>query len=100
GALSVRTRPCEPYYNRSRLGYAELLLICDVIGTPVAMAIGWGLARRGYTSRVYLHLNVQWLWLLTAASLYLFGPVTTPLWLIFALLGFYSILCFDAGIVA
>src|SRR5262245_50474483 len=90
----------EPYYNRSLLRYAELMLICDVIGTPVAMAIGWVLARRGHTSRVYLHLNVQWLWLLSAASLYLFGPVTTPLWLIFALLGFYSLLCFDAAIVA
>jgi len=90
----------EPYYNRSLLRYAEFMLICDVIGTPVAMAIGWGLARRGHTSRVYLHLNMQWLWLLTAASMYLFGPVTTPLWLIFALLGFYSLLCLDAAIVA
>src|SRR5262249_8115206 len=90
----------EPYYDRAILRYLVLVLVFDVVASLVVMAVGWRLARQGRTSRGHLHLNMQWWFLLGAGALYLHGPVTTPLWLIFALFGFYGLLFFDAGIVA
>jgi class 3 adenylate cyclase len=88
----------EPYISRAALqhmlevgtGYLVFAAVLALVGLLVRRSKRW--------KRVYLHVANQSWWLLFAWAAYMVGLVTSPLWVLYIMAGFFCLLLFDLPI--
>jgi class 3 adenylate cyclase len=88
----------EPYLNRDAL--RVLLWVCAIypLRLPIVVPLGLALRRSPRWGRVFAHFISQIWWLSLALATYMHGPATTPLWVLYPVLGLLSLLLFDARV--
>src|SRR5262245_17033028 len=95
GRYMIRHPESEPYYDRGLLAILIQLLGLHVGLTVVFVAVGLWLRHAQRGGRGYVYVSVLYWWLVFALIAYLHGLATTPLWTVFPLLGFFTLLLFD-----
>lgn len=85
----------EPYVSRAALEHIVKVATGYVIFAAILIAVGFRLGRTNRGARVYAYIaNLSW-WLLFAWVAYLLGLATTPLWVVYIMLGFMCLLLFE-----
>jgi serine phosphatase RsbU (regulator of sigma subunit) len=95
GRYMLQHPESEPYYDRGVLAILIRMLAVHVGLTVVFVVVGIWLRHAQRGRRAYLYVVVLYWWLMFAWIAYLHGPATTPLWAVFPLLGFFTLLLFD-----
>jgi len=95
GLYLLRHPELESYFDRDMLWVLTWMLVVHVGLAVVFGAVGLRLRRTGRGVRAYLYVMMQYWWLAFAWIAYIHGPTTTPLWTIFPIVGFFTLLLFE-----
>jgi class 3 adenylate cyclase len=90
----------EPYISRAALAHMRDVGIGFVIFVALMIPIGLLVRHTKGWRRLYLHVANQSWWLMFAWAAYLVGLVTSPMWVLYIMLGFFCLLLFDLPIAA
>ena len=88
----------EPYISRAALAHMRDVGIGYVAFAAVMIPIGLLVRHAKRWKRVYLHVANQSWWLLFAWGAYLVGLVTSPMWVLYIMAGFFCLLLFDLSV--
>ncbi len=98
-ALYLLAHPeVEPYISRAALAHMRDVGIGYVIFAAAMVGVGLLVHRTGRGKRVYLHVANQSWWLVFVWSAYLVGLVTSPMWVLYIMMGFFCLLLFDLSV--
>jgi class 3 adenylate cyclase len=88
----------EPYISRAALAHMRDVGLAFVAFAAAMIPIGVLLRHSSRWKRVYLHVANQSWWLLFAWGAYLVGLVTSPMWVLYIMMGFFCLLFFDLSV--
>jgi len=88
----------EPYLDRGTMRLLFWICASYPLRLPIVIPLGLALRRSPRWGRAFAHLlSLSW-WLTLGLVTYLYGPSTTPLWVLYPTLGLFSLLLFDARV--
>jgi len=88
----------ESYISRAALAHMRDVGIGYVAFAAIMIPIGLLVRHTRRWKRVYLHVANQSWWLLFAWGAYMVGLVTSPMWVLYIMMGFFCLLFFDLSV--